>query len=102
MTKSYENIRAYVTSKVDGYKYLTDEDVTVYGATNQGRIDQSNGTSSISVVNASTQNPFTVGAEAQLHARQEALVAHLPRQPQQLDVHHGQHAYQLEFGHRLV
>ena len=48
--RSYDNIRTYVTSKVPGYKFLTDQDVTVRrepGASN-------------------AQNPFYVGSASVL------------------------------------
>ena len=68
MTKSYENIRAFVTSKVDGAKHLVDEDIKVANAAAADRVTQSAGmtTGNITLVAASDANPFTPGAEAQL------------------------------------
>ncbi len=80
-SRAYDNIRTFVTSKVDGYKYLTDEDITVANGTDGGRTEQPGGNferesgiqdASMSVVGPLKSNPFTVGSETQL-TRQERM-----------------------------
>ena len=74
-SRSYDNIRAFVTSKLDGFKYLVDEDITVANATDEARTEQPGGnkggvSASTSVAGPAKLNPFTVGSEAQLTREQ--------------------------------